>query len=101
MRWALCCVQASINLELFEEVAGRAGDVNSAGSAAFTVLDALDDTGWFRALRAIGALVSIHYFLTVAGLGNLRHNACSPWYECYGSRAECPDSLLRLRRRAE
>src|SRR6266851_833011 len=84
-----CASVLLMSLELFEEVAGRAGDVDSAGGAALAVLDALDDAGWFGALRTIGALVSIHDLLTVAGLGNLRHNACSPWFECFGSRAGC------------
>ena len=61
-------------LELLEEIARGAGDIHSARSITFTVLDALDDAGWFRALRAVRALVSIHDLLTVAGLGNLRHN---------------------------
>ena len=65
-------------LEFFEEVARRAGDIHSARSTALTILDALDDAGGFGALRTIGALVGIHDLLTVAGLGNLRHNACSP-----------------------
>jgi len=81
------------NLELLEEVTCRAGDINSAWRAALTVLDALHDACGFGTLGAIGALVSIHDLLTVAGLGNLRHNACSPWYECCGSRAGCIEEL--------
>ena len=64
-----------ISLELFVEIARRAGDVHSTRNIALTVLDALDDAGWFRALRAVRALVSVHDLLTVAGLGNLRHNS--------------------------
>ena len=64
-------------LELFEELAGGAGDVDAARDAALTVLDALDDAGGLGALRAIGALVRIHNLVTVAGLGNLCHNAFS------------------------
>ena len=60
-------------LELFEEVASRAGNVDSAGNAALTVLDALDDAGGLGALGAIGALLSIHDLLTVTSLGNSRH----------------------------
>ena len=74
-------------LELFEEIARRAGDIHSARSTALTVLDTLDDAGGFGALGTIRALVGIHDLLTVAGLGNLRHNACSPWYEYCGSHA--------------
>jgi hypothetical protein len=77
----------SDDLELLEEIACRAGDVHSAWRAALTVLDTLHDAGRFGALGTIRALVSIHDLLTVAGLGNFRHNACSPWYECCGSRA--------------
>ena len=62
-------------LEFFEEIARRTGDIHSAGSTALTVLDALYDAGRFGALRTIGALVGVHDLLTVAGLGNLRHNA--------------------------
>ena len=61
-------------LELFEKLASGAGDVNSAGDSALTVLDPLHDTGGFGALRAIGALLGVHDLLTVACFGNLRHN---------------------------
>ena len=60
-------------LELFEEFAGRAGDVDSAGDAALAVLDALDDTSGFGALGTVGALLCIHDLFAVAGLGNLCH----------------------------
>ena len=62
-------------LEFFEEIARRAGDIYSAGSSALPVLDTLDDAGGFGALGTIRALVGIHDLLTVAGLGNFRHNA--------------------------
>src|SRR2546426_973790 len=81
------------SLEFFEEITRRAGDIHPARSTPLTILDALDDAGGFGALRTIGALVGIHDLLTVAGLGNLRHNARSPWYECCGSRAGCIDQL--------
>src|SRR6266576_303543 len=80
-------------LELLEKIARRARDIHSARSTALTVLDTLDDTGGFGALRTIRALVGIHDLLTVAGLGNFRHNACSPWYKCRGSRAGCIEEL--------
>ena len=83
------CFTFQSSLELFKKVARRAGDIDSAGGAALTILDALDNASRFGALGAICALVSIYDLLTVAGLGNLRHNACSPWYECFGSRAGC------------
>ena len=76
-------------LEFFKEITPRAGDIHSARSTAFTVLDALDDACGFGTLGTIRALVGIHDLLTVAGLGYLRHNACSPWYEYCGSRAGC------------
>src|SRR5260370_14432482 len=77
--WALCHAWLrrfdSNYLELFEEIARRAGDIHSARSTALAVLDTLDDAGGFGALGTIRALVGIHDLLTVAGLGNLRHNA--------------------------
>src|SRR4030088_1222239 len=89
MMGPLSYASSSDYLEFFEEIARRAGDIHSAGSTALTVLDTLDDAGRFGALGTIRALVGIHDLLTVAGLGNFRHNACSPWYECCGSRAGC------------
>ena len=65
-------------LEFFEEIARRAGDIYSAGRTPLPVLNTLDDAGGFGALGTIRALVGIHDLLTVAGLGNFRHNACSP-----------------------
>ena len=62
------------DLELFKEFAGRAGDVNSAWGSTLAILYALNDTCGFGAFGAIRALVSIHDLLTVAGLGNLRHD---------------------------
>ena len=91
--------QSQRGLELFEELARRAGDIDSARDAALTILHTLDDAGGFGALRTVRALVSIHYLLAVAGLGNLRHNACSPWCECFGSHAGCLDGLPTLRTR--
>ena len=91
-----CASEVENRLEFFEEIARRARDIHSAGSAALTVFDALDDAGGFGALRTIGALVGVHDLLTVACLGNLRHNACSPCYECCGARAGCLDGLPTL-----
>ena len=71
----LSYVSKSDYLELLEKIACRAGDIHSARSTALTVLDTLDDAGGFGALRTVRALVGIHDLLTVAGLGNLRHNA--------------------------
>ncbi len=62
-------------LEFFEEVAGRAGDIDSAGDAALTILDPLDDASGFGAFGAVGAPAGVHDLFTVAGLGNLRHGA--------------------------
>jgi hypothetical protein len=72
------CFGNSNYLELFEEIARRAGDIHSARSTALAVLDSLDNACGFGALGTIRALVGIHDLLTVAGLGNLRHSACSP-----------------------
>jgi len=65
-------------LKLFEEVAGRAGDIDSAGNAALTVLDALDDAGGLGALGAIGALLGVHDLLAVTGFGDLCHCSVLP-----------------------
>ena len=65
--------RTEVYLELLEEVASRAGDVDSAGDAALAVLDALDDAGGLGALGTIGALLCIHDLFAVAGFGNLRH----------------------------
>jgi hypothetical protein len=46
--------EAYWSLELFVKFAGRAGDVDSAGDAAFTVFDPLDDAGGFVALGTVG-----------------------------------------------
>ena len=83
------CLRKRKYLEFFEKVARRAGDIHPARNSTLTVLDALDDASGFGALRTVGALVRIHNFLTVAGLGNLRHNASSPWYKYCGSLAGC------------
>ena len=83
------CFRDQNYLEFFEEIASRAGDIYPARSSPLTIFNTLYDTGRFGALRTIRALVGIHDLLTVAGLGNLRHNARSPWYECCGSRAGC------------
>ena len=60
-------------LEFFVEVADRAGDVDSAGDAALTVLDALDDTRGLAALRTVGRLRRVHYFFTVTSFCDLSH----------------------------
>ena len=65
-------------LELLEEVASRAGDVDSAGDAALTVLDALYDSCGLGALGAIGALVCIHDLGAVTCLGNFSSHNESP-----------------------
>jgi len=90
-------ITLKIGLELFEEFACGARDINSSWDAAFAVFHTLDDTGGFGALRTIRALVGVHDLLAVAGFGNLRHNACSPWCKCFGSCAGYPDALPSLR----
>ena len=66
---------ASSGLELLEEIAGRAGDVDSAGNATLAVLDALDDARGFGALGAICGLGGVHDLLAVACLCNLGHGS--------------------------
>src|ERR1700754_602658 len=63
----------SFSLQLFVEIARRAGDVHPSRNAALAVLHALHNARRLRALRAIGALLCIHDLLAVTGLGNLRH----------------------------
>jgi hypothetical protein len=65
-------------LELLEEVAGRAGDINAAGDIALAVLDALYDAGGLGALGAVGALLGIHDLLAVTGFGDLCHCCLLP-----------------------
>ena len=74
----LYCITVNIKLELLEKITGRAGDVDAARRAALPIFYPLNDAGGFGALGTIRALVRVHNFLAVAGLGNLRHNACSP-----------------------
>jgi len=66
------------SLEFFEEVADGAGDVDAAGDATLTILDALDDAGGLRAFGAVGTSGGVHDLFTVAGFGNLCHGAWSP-----------------------
>jgi hypothetical protein len=74
----LYCKTVNLKLELLEKITGRAGDVDAAWRAALPIFYPLYDAGGFGALGTIRALVRVHNFLAVAGLGNLRHNACSP-----------------------
>ena len=60
-------------LELLEEIAADAGDVNSTWDVALAVFDALYDACGLGALGACSALLCIHDLGAVAGLGNLRH----------------------------
>lgn len=61
------------NLELLEEIACRAGDVDSTGNVTLAILNALDDASGLGALRACCALLCIHDLCAVASFGNLRH----------------------------
>src|SRR6476661_8331606 len=63
------------SLELLVEIACRAGDVDSAGNAALTVLDALHDARRLAALGTVRALGRVHYLLAICGLCNLRHDS--------------------------
>jgi hypothetical protein len=56
---------SQFELQLLEEFAGRARDVNPARNAAFAVFDALDDARRLAALGAIGALSGVHDLLAV------------------------------------
>ena len=65
-------------LQAFEEIAGRAGDVDATGRAALAILHALYDACRLAALRAVGALGGVHCFLAVTGFGNLCHDVVPP-----------------------
>jgi hypothetical protein len=60
------------SLQLFEELARRARDIDSAGSAALAIFHAFDDARGLAALGTIGALAGVHYFFTVRGFCNFR-----------------------------
>jgi hypothetical protein len=76
-------------LEFFDEVADRAGDIDSTRSSPLAVFHPLHDTRRLRALGAVGALLCVHDLLTVAGLGNLCHNLALPKYECLVRAPKC------------
>lgn len=61
-------------LKLLVKLARRAGDINSAGDAAFTVFHTLHDARRLAALRAVGALRGIHDLLTVSCFCNFGHD---------------------------
>jgi hypothetical protein len=52
-------------LQLLEELASRAWNVNAAGDAAFAVFHALDDAGGLPTLGAIRTLGGIHDLFAV------------------------------------
>src|SRR5215469_18710686 len=58
-------------LQLLEELAGGARDVNAARDAAFPVFHALDDARRLAALGAIRALGGIHDLFAVGGFRDL------------------------------
>src|SRR5579875_625020 len=60
-------------LQLFKELARRAGDIHSTRNAALAVLHALHDARRLGALRAIRALLRVHNLFAVSSLGNLGH----------------------------
>ena len=65
--------KAESSLQLLEELAGRARNVNPARDAALAVLDPLHNTRRLAALRAIRALGGVHDLLAVRCLCNLSH----------------------------
>ena len=60
-----------IPLQLLEELASRARNINPARSSAFAVLHALHNTSGLTALRAIRALAGVHDLFPVRRLCNL------------------------------
>ena len=63
----------NLRLKLFVEIARRTRDIDSAGDAALAVLYAFDDARRLAALRTVGRLRRVHYFLAVTCFGNLGH----------------------------
>ena len=59
--------------KLLVKFAGRAGNENAAGNAAFPILHPFGNTRGLAALGAVGALGGVHYFLAVCGLGDFGH----------------------------
>jgi hypothetical protein len=61
-------------LELFVELAGGAGNEDSAGDTALAILYAFNDPGGLAALGTVSALGGVHFLLTICCLRNLgRH----------------------------
>jgi hypothetical protein len=65
-------------LELLEELATGAGDVDAAGNAAFAVFGALHDASRLAALRAVRRLGRVHLFFAISCFCDLCHVDC-PW----------------------
>jgi hypothetical protein len=61
------------SLQLLEELAGRARNVNPARDAALAVLNPFHDARSLAALRAIRALGGVHDLLAVRRRCNLSH----------------------------
>src|SRR3977135_1203863 len=61
------------SLQLLEELAGRARNVNPARDAPLAVLNPFHNARSLAALRAIRALGSVHDLLAVCCLCNLSH----------------------------
>ncbi len=82
-------------LKFLKEIAGRTGDIDSAGDAALAVLDALHDARGLAAFGAVRRLRCIHDLLAVASFCNLCHSLEFLLVDCLCSRRCC----LRLQRR--
>jgi hypothetical protein len=63
----------AILLELFVKLAGGARDVNAAGDVTLTVFHALHDPRGFAAFGTVGALGSVHDFVSACCFGDLCH----------------------------
>ena len=94
--------RTTLVLQLLEELAGRAGDVDSARDAAFAVFYALDDARGLAALGAIGALGGVHDLLAVCGFCDLRHFLLLKSYRFFPQAAAVPMSTgVEVKREAE
>ena len=60
-------------LKLLKEIAGGAGDVDTARDTALAIFNAFHNPCRLGALRAVRTLIRVHDLLAVTGFGNLCH----------------------------
>jgi hypothetical protein len=64
-------------LEFLEKITRRTGDIHSTRCSPLAILDPLHNARRLGALRAIRALVRVHYLGAIASLRNLSHTSLS------------------------